>query len=188
MFLQVSFALLAVAMCFVSAYAAEQPAKQSSQSAAPTGDRNKRGLYASPYLAAPYAASPYVASPYVASPYVASPYAASPYVASPYVASPYAAAPYVASHHPYGAVSSYATYPYVAKTFASPYAYYPWEKTMLHRCGAGSAVTPAPSIPIPDSYHIVTKRLLQLHVQQRSFYTLNSTLSMIFHLWSIKNS
>ncbi|CAI6343438.1 unnamed protein product [Macrosiphum euphorbiae] len=66
-----------------------------------------------------------VASPYAATPYVASPYAASPYVASSYVASPYAAAPYVASHHPYGAVSSYATYPYVAKTFASPYAYYP---------------------------------------------------------------
>jgi len=121
-FSQVSFALLAVAMCFVSAYAAEQSAKQSSQSATPVaaGDRNKRGLYASPYLNAPYAASPYVASPYVASPY-----AASPYVASPYVASPYAAPRYVASHHPYGAVSSYATYPYVAKTFASPYAYYP---------------------------------------------------------------
>lgn len=116
---QVSFAVLAVVMCFVSAHAAEQP-KQSETATA--GDRNKRGLYASPYVASPYVASPYVASPYVASPYVASSYAASPYVASPYAASPY-----IAPHHPYGAVSSYATYPYVSKTFSSPYAYYPWK-------------------------------------------------------------
>lgn len=104
------FALLAVVVCFVTASPVEQSAKQSAQPAAAAGDRNKRGLYASPYLASPYVASPYVASPYVASPYVASPYVASPYVVS---------------HHPYGAVSSYATYPYVAKTFSSPYAYYP---------------------------------------------------------------
>lgn len=137
-FFQMCFALLVIAVCVVSAYATEE-SRQSSQSTAATGDRNKRGLYASPYLA-PYGASPYVASPYAASPYVASPYVAPRYVASPYVASPYAASPryvsspYVSSHHPYGAVSSYATYPYVAKTFASPYAYYPWEDGIAPRC------------------------------------------------------
>lgn len=123
MFSQVSLIALfaAIFVCFVSANPAEQSAKQPANPAA-AGDRNKRGLYASPYLASPYVASPYVASPYVASPYVASRYIA----ASPYVSSPYVASPYVASHYPYGAVSSYATYPYVAKTFSSPYAYYPW--------------------------------------------------------------
>ncbi|XP_025407272.1 testis-specific gene A8 protein-like [Sipha flava] len=109
---QVSFALLAMVVCFAAA--AEEAKPQSATSAT---DRSKRGLIAplvaSPYVAAPYAAAPYVAAPYAAAPYaVASPYAA----ATPYaIASPYAT-PYV---------SSYTSYPYVAKALASPYTYYP---------------------------------------------------------------
>lgn len=100
-----SFALLAMAVCFAAA--ADQVKSQSAT------DRSKRGLIA------PLVASPYVAAPYVASPYAAAPYAAVPYAAPYAVASPYAA-PYV---------SSYAAYPYVAKTLASPYAYYPWPRS-----------------------------------------------------------
>lgn len=93
-------------MCLASA--AEQAKPSSTQPAAAGTDRSKRGLLAAPLVASPYAA---VAAPYAA-PYVA----AAPYAAAPYaVAAPYAA-PYV---------SSYSTYPYVARTFASPYAYYP---------------------------------------------------------------
>lgn len=120
MLLQVSFALLAMAVCFVAA--AEESKPTSSQSVAT--DRSKRGLVvgAAPLVASPYVAAPYVAAPYAASPYVAAPYAAAPYA----VASPYAAATPLAVASPYATpyVSSYTTYPYVAKTLASPYAYY----------------------------------------------------------------
>lgn len=117
--MQVSVAVLAVVVCFA---AAAEEAK-SSPSVQSTADRSKRGLVAAPLVASQYvAAAPYVAaSPYVA----AAPYAAAPYVAAPYAAAPYAAAissPYAA---PY--VSSYTSYPYVAKTLASPYTYYPWD-------------------------------------------------------------
>lgn len=116
---QVSFAVLAMVVCFAAA--AEEAKTPSAPSAA---DRSKRGLVA-PLVAAPYVAAPYAAAPYaVASPYAAAPYAA----AAPYpVASPYAAAPYaVASPYASPYVSSYTAYPYVAKTLVSPYAHYPW--------------------------------------------------------------
>ncbi|XP_050537734.1 uncharacterized protein LOC126903566 [Daktulosphaira vitifoliae] len=102
---QGSVALLTIAMCMLSTYAAEQTKPSVDQSSPPAtqNDRSKRGLYA-PYYTSPYYTSPYLASPYTA-PYVAAPYAAS-YVASPYV-SPYVASPYV---------STYGAY---------PYAYYP---------------------------------------------------------------
>lgn len=112
-FLQVSFALLAMIVCFVAA--AEEAKSSSVVSTKSANDRSKRGLYYAPAYA-PYAA-PYIA-PY-ASPY-ASPYAA-PYVA-PYAA-PYAA-PYVAPYAPYTSsyVSSYTTYPYGYA--ASPYGFF----------------------------------------------------------------
>ncbi|XP_060867792.1 uncharacterized protein LOC132943036 [Metopolophium dirhodum] len=124
---QVSFALLAMVVCFA---AAETKTPTSAQSA--DASRSKRTvvvpLAASPYVAAPYAAvSPYLAAPYAAaSPYVA----ASPYLSARYAATPYAAAaaPYAAVASPYvSAYSTYSTYPYVAKTLASPYTatYYP---------------------------------------------------------------
>ncbi|XP_022180389.1 uncharacterized protein LOC111040694 [Myzus persicae] len=117
---QVTFAVLAAVMCFAAAAPATEEVKSSSPSSAVSGtDRSKRFVA----IAAPYAAAPYVAAaPYAAAPYVA----ASPYSAAPYVAAPYAAAPYaIASPHAAPYVSSYTTYPYVAKTLASPYTYYP---------------------------------------------------------------
>ncbi|XP_050053041.1 testis-specific gene A8 protein-like isoform X1 [Aphis gossypii] len=126
---QVTFAVLAAVMCFAAAAPATEEVKSSpstsAQSAVSGTDRGKRFVaVAAPYVAAtPYAAAaPYVAAaPVAATPYVAAaPYAAAPYVAAPYAAAPYAvASPYAA---PY--VSSYTTYPYVAKTLASPYAYF----------------------------------------------------------------
>lgn len=122
--------MLAAVMCFAAAAPATEEVKSSSPSSAVSGtDRSKRFVaIAAPYAAAPYvAAAPYAAAPYVAAPYAAAPYvAASPYSAAPYVAAPYAAAPYaIASPHAAPYVSSYTTYPYVAKTLASPYTYYP---------------------------------------------------------------
>ncbi|XP_026809302.1 testis-specific gene A8 protein-like [Rhopalosiphum maidis] len=126
---QVTFAVLAAIMCFAAAAPATEEVKSSPSASAQSGavsdtDRSKRFVaVAAPYVAAaPVAAAPYVAAaPVAATPYVAAPYAAAPYVASPYAAAPYAlASPYAA---PY--VSSYTTYPYVAKTLASPYTYYP---------------------------------------------------------------
>ncbi|CAI6344919.1 unnamed protein product [Macrosiphum euphorbiae] len=132
---QVTFAVLAAVMCFAAAAPATEEVKSSAaspsaQSSVSGTDRSKRYVaIAAPYAAAPYvAAAPYAAAPYVAaSPYAAAPYvAASPYAAAPYVAAPYAAAPYaLASTHAAPYVSSYTTYPYVAKTLASPYTYYP---------------------------------------------------------------
>ncbi|XP_060842173.1 uncharacterized protein LOC132922600 isoform X2 [Rhopalosiphum padi] len=104
---QVTFAVLAAVMCFAAAAPATEEVKSSPSASAQSGavsdtDRSKRFVaVAAPYVAAPYAAAPYVAAPYAAAPYALS----SPY-ASPYV-------------------SSYTTYPYVAKTLASPYTYYP---------------------------------------------------------------
>ncbi|KAL4121386.1 hypothetical protein QTP88_013909 [Uroleucon formosanum] len=127
---QVTFVVLAAVMCFAAAAPATEEVKSSAastsaQSAVSGTDRSKRYVaIAAPYVAAsPYAAAPYVAaSPYAAAPYVA----AAPYAAAPYVAAPYATAPYaIASPHAAPYVSSYTTYPYVAKTLASPYTYYP---------------------------------------------------------------
>ncbi|CAH1708910.1 vitelline membrane protein Vm26Ab-like [Aphis gossypii] len=122
---QISFALIAMIVCFVAAAEEAKSASTKSVNSKSATDRSKRGLYAplvtSPYApayAAPYAApytAPYAATyaaPYAA-PYVA-PYAA-PY-AAPYVASPYAVAPYTSSY-----VSSYGAYPY---GYASPYGFY----------------------------------------------------------------
>lgn len=112
-----TFAVLAAVVCFAAAAPATEEVKSSpstsAQSAVSGADRGKRYAVAvTPYVAAaPYAAAPYVATPYAAAPYVAAPYAAAPYA----IASPHAA-PYV---------SSYTAYPYVAKTLASPYTYYP---------------------------------------------------------------
>jgi hypothetical protein len=114
---QLSLAVLAmVAVCFNAVVADE--AKTQSTAAKSTIKRSKRGLFA------PLVTSPYVASYAPASPYLAAPYAAAPYVTATYTAAPYAvvSAPYAIAS-PY--VSSYATYPYVSKTFSSPYAYYP---------------------------------------------------------------
>jgi len=106
-------------VCFA---AAETKTPTSAQSA--DANRSKRTVVV------PLATSPYVAAPYVAAPYAAaSPYvAASPYLSARYAATPYVAGPYAAVASPYvSAYSAYSTYPYVAKTLASPYTatYYP---------------------------------------------------------------
>lgn len=115
---QLSLAVIAmVVVCFTAAAPVEESKIQSTAAKSAT-DRSKRGLIA-PLVASPYVASYAPTSPYLSAPYVASPYATATYTAASYAVAPaqYAvASPYV---------SSYATYPYVAKTFSSPYAYYP---------------------------------------------------------------